>query len=181
MAEEKAHLPYFIDEPIYLLREDSPADRQEVEVKEATPLAESVEQDAPVPPVELNPIVTFGENLKHCIVLFSAEGKISADSKDLLFNILGAINRTPKDALMANVYGCSQEQLAALLAEHNHRHLISFGVSTIEPLLEAELYTPLVQKGKHYILSEGLEAVATETDKKRALWKALQEVFIKEQ
>lgn len=176
MEDKKAYLPYFLEESIYVVDKGlKVAEPTAVYQEQASiindPLTEQKEK------VELKPILTFGENLKHCIVLFSSEQKISADSKDLLFKILGAINRTPKDALMANVHGCSDEQMQALLAEHNHKHLISFGVTNTKALSDVKLYEPKEEKGKHYILSDDLEAVATNLDKKKALWKALKLVF----
>lgn len=183
MEDKKAYLPYFLEETIYKVSEDSPsAQEPSASIKQADVTNEpsssfSAPDKAQQEPVAVKPIVTFGENLKHCIVLFSSEHKISADSKDLLFKILAAINRTSKDALMANVYDCTQEQIEALLSEHNHRQLISFGVKQTTELQQAKPYTPFAHKGKYYILSDDLEAVASDVDKKKALWKALKEVF----
>ena len=180
MSEEKAYLPYLIDEPIYVLKEEraasSKSSNDEHSTDEVKTESENVLNDQPTK-VDLKPIVTFGENLKHCIVLFSAEHKISPESKDLLFKILAAIKRSPKDALMANVYGCSQEQVEALLSEHNHKHLISFDIRNASVLSPLSPYEPASSKGKHYILSNGLEEVATDINKKKALWQALQKVF----
>lgn len=184
MQDDKAFLPYFIEEPIYVLNEDKQQDESllQQDVQEAAALEEHIETEPTKveelrEKVDLKPIVTFGENLKHCIVLFESAQKISPESKDLLFKILAAIKRTPKDALMANVYDCSKEQVEALLSENNHKHLISFGVKQAESISQLEAYVPTEAKGKHYILSDGLEAVAIDKDKKRALWQALQEVF----
>jgi hypothetical protein len=179
MEDKHAYLPYFIDETIYVIAssQQQEADAPEQAIAEAPEHAPAPTTSAETSPIDLNPIVTFGENLKHCIVLFSSSTKISPESKDLLFKILGAINRTPKDALMANVHGCSSEQLQALLAEHNHRHLISFGITNIPQLSEAQPYQPITEKGKYYILSDHLEAVAVDLDKKKALWKALKNIF----
>lgn len=181
MEDKKVYLPYFLEETIYKVREGSATvqessssiEQAEEVHQQPTSIATSVNAE----PVAVKPIVTFGENLKHCIVLFSSEHKISVASKDLLFKILASINRTPKDALMANVYDCSQEQIEALLSEHNHKHLISFDVKQTTELSQADPYTPYSSKGKHYILSDDLEVVATDIDKKKALWKALKEVF----
>jgi len=176
MEEKQAYLPHFINEQIYVIGDKSSM-VEEPSSEATTEPASLIKPSEPVEQVDLKPIVTFGENLKHCLVLFSAEGKISAESKDLLFKILAAIKRTPKDALMANVYDCTQEQVEALLMEHNHKHLISFGVTNASSLGSLTEYKPSEANGKHYILSNGLEAVATDNTKKRALWGALQEVF----
>lgn len=177
MQEKKVYLPYFLDDTIYMINDGSAPHQQQADTQQDDHVTEpEVSQETKVP-VDLKPIVTFGENLKHCVVLFSSATKISAESKDLLFKILASIKRTPKDVLMANVHDCSQEQVEALLSEHNHKHLISFGVTKTEILASLKPYEPKEEKGKHFILSDGLEEVATNLDKKKALWKALQEVF----
>jgi len=178
MEDKQSYLPYFLDDTIYAIETSQQQEAApEQVIAEASAQEPSPTSSEDKSPIELNPIVTFGENLKHCIVLFSSSTKISPESKDLLFKILGAINRSPKDALMANVHGCTSSQLQALLAEHNHKHLISFGVIEIPQLRGAQPYQPIAEKGKSYILSDDLEAVALDLDKKKALWKALKDVF----
>ncbi len=178
MSNERDFLPHFISDDIYVIKEG-----QKTIVEESTESVEtensqtSIVEEPAVEPVALKPIHTHGENLKHCIVMFSAEGKLDADSKGLLFKILAAIDRTPKDVLMANVHGCSDESIEALIHENNHRQLISFGVKKPDLLSNATVYEPISEKGKHYLLSDHLEDVAVDNTKKRALWQALQSIF----
>lgn len=190
MSEDNSFLPHFITDDIYLIPGKKEINTQSIEKVAAVPEKEEtssathiVQTSIETPevrepePVTLKPIQTHGENLKHCIVMFSAENKLDTNSKDLLFKILAAIDRKPKDVLMANVYGCSNESIEALINENNHRHLISFGVQQPDLLSNAEVYSPISNKGKQYLLSDHLEEVAVDTNKKRALWGALQTIF----
>lgn len=190
MSEDNSFLAHFITDDIYVIPEKEEVRTQAIEKEEAAPVKEEVPSpthtiEATIEtaevrepePVTLKPIHTHGENLKHCIVMFSAENKLDSNSKDLLFKILAAIDRKPKDVLMANVHGCSNESIEALIQENNHRQLISFGVKQPDLLANAEVYSPISEKGKHYLLSDHLEDVAVDTNKKRALWGALQSIF----
>lgn len=188
MSEEKDFLAHFISDEIYVIGEQTTSTEETspaAPISESEPLIDTASQASPPTPtmveepvaVTLKPIHTHGENLKHCIVMFSAEGKISPESKDLLFKILAAIDRKPKDVLMANVHGCSTESVEALINENNHKHLISFGVKQPAFLKVATVYQPILEKGKHYLLSDNLEEVAIDNTKKRALWVALQSIF----
>lgn len=190
MSEDRAFLAHFISEEIYVIADENKSVEHASDAAEETPIPssakplpspsqtsiDSIEVKEPEP-VSLKPIHTHGENLKHCIVMFSAEHKLDPNSKDLLFKILGAIDRKPKDVLMANVYGCSDASIEALINENNHKQLISFGVNQPALLSTAEAYIPITEKGKHYILSDHLEDVAVDNTKKRALWGALKSIF----
>ena len=177
MSNGRSFLPHFITDDIYVIdkkiKSKDTASQEILAEPEQTPIVE----EPTIEPVALKPIPTHGENLKHCIVMFSAEGKLDSGSKDLLFKILAVINRKPKDVLMANVHGCSAESIEALIQENNHRQLISFGVRKPNLLGEASLYEPISEKGKHFLLSDHLQEIAKDNTKKRALWQALQFIF----
>lgn len=177
MNDDWSFLPHFISGDIYVIEEKIVAKEAKSEQISVEPAQTSIVEEPSIEPVALKPIHTHGENLKHCIVIFSAESKLNSEAKDLLFKILAAIDRKPKDVLMANVHACSSESIEALVQENNHRQLISFGVREIDLLSEAVLYEPITEKGKHYLLSDHLEEVAVDKTKKRALWQALQSIF----
>jgi hypothetical protein len=173
MSDDLGFLSHLFSEDIYTIDE-------ELQVKSTVPIESNEDQtqhDKPKEALELKPIMTHGENLKHCLVLFQAKEKLRTESKALLFKILEAIDRKPKDVLMANLYDCSPEGIEAFLVENKHQHLISFDVTAVEPLSKSTVYLPIQDHGKTYLLADSLEAISLDIEKKKALWKALKSIF----
>lgn len=198
-------LAHFIEEPIYLVKEDQVSTKEPVldETPEATPvLAEAsesqaiptevakaepipIQAEAPAPtvveeptPVYVKPLPTAGDNLKHCIVLVnSAEELLEEPLKELLYKILGSVKRKPEDVLLANCQNAKKDQIEALLAGNNHRHVLAFGTEVLTNLNGATPYGVQKDGPKSFLKADALTEIATNVDKKKALWKALQEMF----
>ena len=188
MAEDN-FLPYFIEEPIYVIKTDAltgtaPA-ATEVVTPEAVVSKPAVEAPAPQEPkveepepVYVKALPTAGDNLKHCIVLVSSEEEILEESlQALLYKIMGSVKRKSEDILLANCHQADEEQIAALLANNNHRHVLTFGVNLIPALATAGPYAIVKEGAVSMLKADDLSLIDQETDKKKALWKALQEMF----
>lgn len=191
MAEEN-FLPYFIEEPIYVIKTDAPivvtTAAEEVsspEVTKAEPTVEApvakVVQESIVEepePVYVKALPTSGDNLKHCIVLVNSEEDILEESlQAFLYKIMGAVKRKSEDILLANCHQADEEQIAALLANNNHRHVLTFGVDLIPALATASPYEIVKAGAVSMLRADSLSLIDQETEKKKALWKALQEMF----
>lgn len=166
-----AFLSQFIEEPIYLIEEEAErnAYQETVEHKEA----EKVEE----PKVEISPLPTFGSNLKHCIILVNWTEEVDTE-KEFLLKIMASVKRSKNDVLIAMLGNASQEQVDALLAEHNHRQLLDFGTGKLSKTDQAEYYTAWKDAGKTYLKAHSLAEIAQDVDKKKLLWKELQQIFL---
>ena len=97
--------------------------------------------------------------------------------KGLLEKIMGAVKRSMEDILLVNVKEASEEQLEALLSEQNHRHLLAFGTQKVQALTEVGTYEMVEMSRKHYLRADSLKAISENIELKKALWKALKEMF----
>lgn len=189
MAEDN-FLPYFIEEPIYVIKGDTKAESApateeivEPEVPTETTVAEAPEvvQESKVEepePVYVKALPTAGDNLKHCIVLVSSEEAILEESlQAFLYKIMGSVKRKSEDILLANCHQADEEQIAALLANNNHRHVLTFGVNLLPVLASASPYTIVKEGAVSMLKADELSLIDQQTEKKKALWKALQEMF----
>jgi len=147
------------------------------EEKEAPALFEPLKAEEPEP-VYLKPLPTLGKNLKHCLVLVESDEKVLENNlKALLGKIMTAINRTGDDILLVNVKNASEDQVDALLTEQNHRHLFAFGTHKVQALMEVGNYELTQINRKVYLKADSLKAISENLDMKKALWKALKEMF----
>ncbi len=173
-VEKKPVAPVAQETPI-----ESPAPEPSVkqETEESPALFEPLKAEEPEP-VYLKPLPTEGNNLKHCLVLVeSDEAVLEANLKGLLEKIMGAVKRSMEDILLVNIKAASEEQLEALLSEQNHRHLLAFGTSGVEALSEVGHYELAQVNRKHYLKAHSLRAISENIEHKKALWKALKEMF----
>lgn len=201
-------LAHFIEEPIYLIKEDQVTTKQptvdetpvdtpvssapetpepqlvQAEAAKPEPIPTPAEATAPsvveepVAPVYVKPLPTAGDNLKNCIVLVdSAEELLEESLKELLYKILGAVKRMPEDVLLANCRNADKDQIEALLANNNHKHVLAFGTEVLAELQGVSLYAIHKPKYVAMLKADPLTEIAANVDKKKALWKALQEMF----
>lgn len=168
---DNAFLSQFIEEPIYLIEDEKGANAYE-EASEVSEV-EKVEE----PKVEISPLPTLGTNLKHCIILVNWTEEISTE-KELLLKIMASVKRSEDDVLIAMLGEASQEQIEALLAEHNHRQLLDFGTNGLSKTQQAEHYSAWKDSGKTYLKAHSLAEIAQDVDKKKLLWKELQQIFL---
>lgn len=172
---DREFLSHFIEEPLYLIKDDVKVPTIQAESLE---VAQPIQAEEPAAPVLLKPLPTFGKNLKHCIILVNWGEQANSSEKELLIKILSSVKRSEDDVLIASSSNASAEQIDALLAEYNHKHLIDFGTSKLVEIAHAETYTPVQVGPKKYLKADALSEIAQDVEKKKALWKALQEMFL---
>lgn len=171
---DHSFLAQFITEPLYLIKDES------VEANPYTePKAEETTQvEEPKEKVALKPVRTSGQNLKGCIILVDWKAGEVAEEKDLLLKILGSVKRTENDVLIAHAYDTSNEQIEALLAEQNHKHVLDFGTDSLAHLTQIKPYEIKENGPKRYLKADALSSISTDVELKKALWKALQSMFL---
>lgn len=194
--QDLSYLPNLIDEDIYVIKEaveiqalpvlEDKAEESNTDlnnrvdntiVDQSIPAEESIVEEPAE--VYIKPLPTEGSNLKHCIVIVeSSETILDSDSKSFLANILKSVKRSMDDILLVNAAAASDEQIQALLAEQNHRHLICFGSEKLAFLKSVESYSVHSENHKYYLKSDGLDLINKTQDKKKALWSALKEMFL---
>lgn len=175
---DRNFLAEFIQEPVYVIKEKQTNKSESYATAEKeTPVAEVFAEPeiALAPPT---PLLTKGENLKHCLVLVNTDAEvIGASDEEFLYRILSAVKRQAIDVMIANVSTANDDSISAFLVEQNHKHLLAFGLNQLPNQMEASLYEPLNVSGKSYLLAENLSSISQDLDKKKALWKALQSMF----
>lgn len=171
---ELSFLSEFIKEPLYLIKEEIQAPKNYTQATTDEP----AQVEEPKEKVALKPVTTSGQNLKGCIILVDWENGEVTEEKDLLLKILGSVKRTENDVLIAHASGTSQEQIEALLAEQNHRHVLDFGTAKLTHLSTAGTYEIKENGPKKYLKAHPISEISTDIEKKKALWKSLQEMFL---
>lgn len=185
---DHAFLSEFINEPLYLIvdegvkvKEEGLSTEEKAVEPKAYPQAEaeaSTLVEEPKAKVELKPVPTSGQNLKGCIILVNWENGEVAEEKELLLKIMGSVKRTEQDVLIAQASGTSEEQIEAILTEQNHKQVLDFGTHKLPQLSKSELYQIKADGPKKYLKAHALSEINTDVEKKKALWKALQEIFL---
>lgn len=187
MTDSTDFLPHFITEPIYVIAgEEQPvAEEQVAEAVEttATEAPVNVQQtsvvEEPREEIKVKPIPTLGQNLKSCVILVESDDEVLDEtSKAFLYKILSSVKRGENDVLIANLKEVAQDSIEALLAEHNHKQVLSFGSKKFSKTATIEPYTPLQEGHKTYLNCDSLTAISEDVEKKKALWKALQSIFL---
>lgn len=174
-----------VDGPVHPAPETPEPQPAQAETAKPEPIPASAEAPAPsvveepAAPVYVKPLPTAGDNLKNCIVLVdSAEELLEEPLKELLYKILGAVKRMPEDVLLANCRNADKDQIEALLANNNHKHVLAFGTEVLADLQGVSLYDIHKPKYVAMLKADPLTEIASNVDKKKALWKALQEMFL---
>ena len=82
------------------------------------------------------------------------------------------------DILLVNIKAANDKQIQALMAEQNHRHLLCFGSEKLALLKSIKAYSVHAENHKFYLKADALNLISTTVEKKKALWSALQEMFL---
>lgn len=167
-------LAEFITEPLYLIKDESVESKAYAEPEKHEP----AQVEEPKEKVELQPVTTSGQNLKGCIIFVNWKNGEVSEEKDLLLKILGSVKRTENDVLIAHAFGTKPEQIEALLAEQNHKHVLDFGTSSLALLSKSNVYEIKEDGPKRYLKADPISDISADVEKKKALWKALQEMFL---
>lgn len=185
---DHAFLSEFITEPLYLIKDEGVRVKKErlsteekaVEPKaypQAEPEAPTVVEE-PKAKVEIKPVPTSGQNLKGSIILVNWENGEVSEEKELLLKIMSSVKRTEQDVLIAQASGTSEDQIEALLAEQNHKQVLDFGTNKLPQLSKSDFYQITADGPKKYLKAHALSEINTDVEKKKALWKSLQEIFL---
>lgn len=190
---DPSFLPHFITEDIYVIEEESgPANETKPQIEKEPPAVETSQVAEPAPVVEPTqvaepepvigspkPLPTLGKNLKNCLIFVASDDEvIGQDDLNFLLSILKAIKLAQEDVLIANVKEASGEQIAALMEEQSHRQLLSFGFSGLDQLAATTHYEISTVGHRSYLKADPLTAISADVEKKKALWKALQSMFL---
>lgn len=175
MSKEQ-YLPFFMDMPLYLVKDKEASDNVE-EKPETTSETLNPQVEESLAGYEAQAIPTEGQNLKACVILLANDLEF-ASQRDFLFKVLASVKRNQEDVLLANCADVNIDQLEALLSEHNHRHLLSFGVELPPSRAVKEKYRVQAIKHVQVLSSDSLAAIQEDMEKKKALWKALQSMFL---
>lgn len=185
MTDSSDFLPHFITEPIYVIAgEEQPQTAVEPVAPEVT--STTAEEDSSPQVVEepqeaiiIKPIPTEGQNLKGCVIFVeSSEPILDTASKEFLYKVLSSVKRGENDVLIANIADVEADSIEALLAEQNHKQVLCFGSNKFDKLKGETLYSPKQDGHKTYLCCDSLTAIAQDVEKKKALWKALQSIFL---
>jgi len=178
--QDNSYLPNLINEDIYVIKENSSAPEVRAVAKEVIDIETVPENSVEEPAtVYVQPLPTEGNNLKHCLVFVeSTETILDKDSKTFLENILKSVKRSLEDILIVNVKEANEEQIQAILAEQNHRQLLVFGSEKMTSLKDIDNYSVYSENHKSFLKADGLDTISKAVEKKKALWAALQEIFL---
>ena len=134
---DRDFLAEFIQEPVYVIKEK----QTEKAESYSKPVNDTPLESVTEPVVQLaspTPLPTKGENLKHCLVLVNTDAEvIGAEDEEFLYKILGAVKRQANDVMIANVSTANDDSISAFLVEHNHKHLLAFGLNQLPNKMEA--------------------------------------------
>ncbi len=180
MTDDYSFLTQLITEDIYVVKERELGPTTGSQTNE--PTTEKGDEEGVVSESKetyIKPLQTEGNNLKHCLVFVESSSEIiDANSKEFLSNVLKAVKRSLDDILLINLKGASIKQIEALMAEQNHRHLLVFGTGKLDDLFTSEQYTVHESNHKYFLKADDLKIISEEKDKKKALWTALQKMFL---
>lgn len=189
--EEKfTYLFLLLDEPVYLLRpqlEPAPVAVPEIpdEVVPLKAVVEPVAKPAPVQVVakpEPVPKPSPVKNRNKVLILFNNEQSpyLAKNEEVLLKKILHSIKLDIDDVDLVNYNNIQRVDYVDVLKEKILNQLISFGVSLTALNLQLYLKKYEVEQieGVSMLLSDNLSELEHSPEKKKLLWKALQQMFM---
>lgn len=177
-------LRLFFTDDIYLIRED------EIAAVAALPVSVSAEQPARPPVVvpaiepekEIALPVVFkylGKNQKNVLILVNdTQNDVSTEKgRELLRNIVKALQLTANDFALLNYTSCAQAQFAALSTFFSSKLVLSFGVSPSQLGLDEKPHnTIIMQEQIQLVFSRELDLLADDQNEKKALWGSLKKI-----
>lgn len=179
--EKLSYLSILMEEPVYVLRpqlEPPPVPEKTLAATIPAPQPPAAAQNqAPVkPPVAV-------KNKNKVLILFHNELSpyLAKNEEALLRKILFSIKLDIDDVDLVNYNNIQRVDYMDVLKDKILNQLISFGVSLTA--LNLQLYLKKYQvervEGVDLLLSDSLTELEHNADKKKMLWKALQQMFMK--
>ncbi|WP_235296245.1 hypothetical protein [Portibacter marinus] len=130
--------------------------------------------DSSIPPENFQ-----GENAKKLLVVVH-KSDFHQENQDFLAKVLSAIKlEMQKDATILLMPDDRNYAVNDLMNSHDYQKCLMFGIQPTDVgfAIETHLYLPFEISGKHYIVGHKLEKIKADTDRKKALWSALQQVW----
>lgn len=183
-AEELAFYQQLYTEHLFIL----PEPQQEAILATSTPVTEhevvspeELERLGSTAPTPKYPVL--GANKKGLVLLFSLpEPAFQAlPNNDFLIKIIGAIRYTPGDVGFVNTLQVRPVNIHELSKEINVNHLLVFGKNILDMTADSRVsyYKPASIGRTPMLIAEELEAIELDVNKKKQLWAALQQMFLK--
>ncbi len=180
-AEELAFYQQLYTEHLFILPEPQP---QVAPI--ATPVSETIspaEMEALGSTVPRYQFPVLGENKKGLVLLVALpEAAFKALPKnEFLIKILGAIRYTPSDVGYVNALSVKPVNIHELSKEVSLNHLLVFGKNILDMTADSRVgyYKPASIGRTPLLIAEELEAIELDVNKKKQLWAALQQMFLK--
>jgi hypothetical protein len=193
MDEEKAFLPHFIDEEIYIIDEvvsvetapiqqESAVISNEQEIKEepVKPIAEEPKQIYEAPKVEEVVRPTFeltfnGQNTKGVLLLVN---NISAEERAFLEKVLGAVKLTMNDCALLSLSQNNSTEHQKLIENFKCKTIINLGGQPLPFLQGIKNYKINFLADKKVLITDDLTSIMADVAKKKLLWESLQLLFL---
>jgi hypothetical protein len=125
----------------------------------------------------------LGDNKKGLVLLVSLpEPAFEALLKnEFLIKIIGAIRYTPSDVGFVNALAVKPVNIHELSKEVNLNHLLVFGKNILDMTSDSRVsyYKPASIGRTPLLIAEELETIELDVNKKKQLWAALQQMFLK--
>ena len=121
----------------------------------------------------------LGKNQKNVLILVNdTQNEVSTEKgRELLRNIVKALQLTANDFALLNYTSCAQAQFAALSAFFSSKLVLSFGVSASQlGLDEKPQNTIIMQEQIQLVFSRELDLLADDQNEKKALWGSLKKI-----
>jgi hypothetical protein len=134
--------------------------------------------DTPAQPPPAPASVPFlGENKKNILILIQnpKEAFLSDEMFGFLTRILQSVHLNMGDVALVNTAHCSETGPEALLRQFKPNALLLFGEAL--PAVTQDLNQVVSHNGIHRLCTDDLETLAAQTERKRAFWVALQQLF----
>ncbi len=133
------------------------------------------------PETEIPAQFLLGKNEKKLLVVIRTSD-FSDKNKELISKILGAVHyKLEKDAIQLHIPADKSFGINHLLVKNIVDDVVIFGVNPKEIGLSIEpiLYQPIQIGTKRLLIAHSLEQISKNQDYKKALWNALQQIFLK--
>lgn len=142
---------------------------------------EEIDRLGSTAPVIKYPVL--GENKKGLILLVSLPepGFLALPKNEFLIKVLGAIRYTPQDVGYVNVPQTKSVNIHELSKEVNLNYLLVFGKNILDMTADSRVgyYKPASIGRTPLLIAEELAAIELDVNKKKQLWGALQQMFLK--
>jgi DNA polymerase III psi subunit len=105
---------------------------------------------------------------------------LSPQEEEFLEKILKAVHIKIEEIKVINVASPKPENYFESLQELPAKRVINFGTSfeKINLPLHFDKYMPVAQQGITFLMADSLDTISQDLEKKKQLWKALQQIFL---